>query len=390
MDVQFLGQGYEEESPNSVGNHLIRLLADDSFNKLTILTAFTSPTGVVGLSTHIANAKDHLEDITIVTGIDQKGTSKDALESLMELNIKSYVFYQPSNPIFHPKIYFFEGKERSELIVGSSNLTATGLFSNIEASLLAKLDNAKDSEIIDQVKEYFKGIFDDDDPNLRQLDKELVDNLVKAKLVPTERERKQLYKKSQKKVSEKVRKLVQSLFPKRKNPNPPQEFRRNSTRIKKSKKKKTAIAINPAVPSTPGNIAWSRSNLPASSVQASPGGNPTGGLRLVQAGFKVNDDIIDQTTYFRNDVFGSLDWIPSGDSEIATTLFDVFINGNYIGAHKLEIRHKPSGEAGQGNYTTLISWGHLGETIKDSNLTGKALTLNYPSGESTPYTISIN
>ena len=34
-----------------------------------------------------------------------------------------------------------EGIKKSVLIIGSSNLTAQGLFSNIEASLLLKIDN---------------------------------------------------------------------------------------------------------------------------------------------------------------------------------------------------------------------------------------------------------
>ena len=41
----------------------------------------------------------------------------------------------------------------------------------------------------------------------------------------------------------------------------------------------------------------------------------------------------------------------------------------------LKIRHKPSGEAGQHNYTTLISWGELSNAIKERNLTNRLLNL---------------
>jgi len=52
----------------------------------------------------------------------------------------------------------------------------------------------------------------------------------------------------------------------------------------------------------------------------------------------------------------------------------------FIGEHPLAIRHKPSGESKQGNYTTLISWGRLGKTIRDANLSGRTLNLYKEEG----------
>lgn len=131
MNLQLLGQGYEPESEFAVGKQLMRLLADTDFHTFTGISAFASQSGVDGLGKFIAEAKNHLERIVIIVGVDQKATSKEALEALLALEIEAFVFYQPSHTIFHPKIYLFEGKERSELIVGSSNLTMQGLFSNV-------------------------------------------------------------------------------------------------------------------------------------------------------------------------------------------------------------------------------------------------------------------
>ncbi|MEK6616787.1 MAG: phospholipase D family protein [Bacteroidota bacterium] len=146
MNIKLLGQGFEATSADSVGNQLIKFLSDTDFHTFTGISAFASQAGVNGLAKHIASAKKHLNIITIVTGVDQKGTSKEALEALLKLNINSYVFYQPSYTIFHPKIYLFEGAEKSELIIGSSNLTAQGLFTNVEASLLISIDNSVESD----------------------------------------------------------------------------------------------------------------------------------------------------------------------------------------------------------------------------------------------------
>ena len=158
VDIQLLGQGYESLSNNAVGNHLIRLLSDKEFNSVTIITAFISEAAVNGLFPYIEEAKTHLNETKIITGIDQHGTSKEALEALIDWNVNAYVFYQPSVTIFHPKIYLFEGSEKTTLIVGSSNLTSQGLFSNIEASLLLNIENSneKDFATIVELKNYYK------------------------------------------------------------------------------------------------------------------------------------------------------------------------------------------------------------------------------------------
>ena len=59
MEIQLLGQGYEKESENSVGNHLIKLLSDKEFQSFTAISAFISQAGVTGLSTHIEKAKEN-------------------------------------------------------------------------------------------------------------------------------------------------------------------------------------------------------------------------------------------------------------------------------------------------------------------------------------------
>lgn len=108
MNITFLGQGYEAESKDSVGNYLINLLGKDIFHSFTGISAFASEAGIIGLSEYIERAKNHFDQINIVVGIDQEGTSKEALYEIANLKINGYIFYQREPPIFHPKIYLFE------------------------------------------------------------------------------------------------------------------------------------------------------------------------------------------------------------------------------------------------------------------------------------------
>lgn len=142
-------------------------------------------------------------------------------------------------------------------------------------------------------------------------------------------------------------------------------------------------------------LVWTRKRLPASSVQQSgqASTNPTGGLRLVQDNFIVNGETINQTTYFRNQVFHNYEWRRIRDMpivEVATIPFDITIKGRHLGEHNLEVRHKPSGEAGQGNYTTSISWGELGETIREENLTNSRLDIYSPEESNRTFKIIIS
>jgi len=394
MQIQLLGQGFEPKSEFSVGNQLIKFFADEGYHTFTGISAFASQAGVIGLGSHIKAAKKHLKIITIVTGVDQKGTSKEALEALLDLEIYTYVFYAPSPfPIFHPKIYLFEGNKKSELIIGSSNLTKPGLFSNVETSLLVRINNKveDDKKIVEQLKLYYGGIFDQSDPNLKIITKKLINDLVKAKVVPTEAERKLQQDKDEEADRSEANSVISKTFPKRAIARIPNEFRGLG---RKKKNVDTSSSIPKVIESPQGKLVWIRKKLPSSSVQRSGvRTNPTGGLRLVQDDFQVNGQKIQQTSYFRNNLFGDYNWKPVKNTpfvEAASIPFDIIILGDYKGKFELEVRHKPSGEAGQGNYTTSISWGEIGEAIREANLTGSRLELYAPKKKGMPFRIVIS
>lgn len=360
------------------------------------ISAFSSQAGINGLGKHILANQHHFDTITIVTGIDQGGTSKEALEALLALGLDSYVFYQQSRTIFHPKIYLFEGKTKTELIVGSSNLTGQGLFANVEASLLVSIDNKieADREIVKQVKDYFDGIFDLTDPNLVKLSNDLITHLLEEKVVFSESELKLLRKKEEKTPSSKDKGVGEfwDFFPKRAIAKIPKEFRSNTKDKPKAKKETTEYLVDN---SDEKRLVWTRKSLPSSSVQGgNTSTNPTGGLRLVQDNFMINGEKIDHTRYFREILFKDYDWSPQVNKkafvELAFVPFLVTIKEAFIGNFLLEIRHKPSGEAGQRNYTTSISWGELGKTIQESNLTDSRLDIYAPLSEGEPFLMIIS
>ena len=390
MNITLLGQGYEPISNNSVGKYLIKFLADKDFRSFAGISAFASQAGVNGLSKHIAAAKKHLNIITIVTGVDQKGTSQEALEALLNLKINAFVFYQPSYAIFHPKIYLFEGIDKSELIIGSSNLTSQGLFTSVEASLLISIDNSieADRKVVEQLKDYFKGVFDFTDPNLKKLSKKIIADLVKAKIVPTEAERKAAQDKEEKVVRIETENIISKIFPKRALAKIPTEFRGSP----KPKATDESEAVEPiVVKSKPSKLLWTSGPLSQRDLNVPKGSNtnPTGSMLFR----KGKTEGIDPRHYFRDEVFSSLTWTKDTNEdtahlERATALFKIIIDGKNYGGFDLIITHNPRTNTRsyeQKNSMTSISWGAAKKIIAKEELIGKSANLykNNKKGEFT-------
>jgi HKD family nuclease len=86
-----------------------------------------------------------LARIQVVVGMNERGTTVEALLRLLPAVETLCVFFKHPRQTFHPKLYWFESPPDGEwnsatVIIGSSNLTRGGLFTNFESSLVAVVD----------------------------------------------------------------------------------------------------------------------------------------------------------------------------------------------------------------------------------------------------------
>jgi hypothetical protein len=130
---------------------------------------------------------------------------------------------------------------------------------------------------------------------------------------------------------------------------------------------------------------WVKDDLPLGDLQLLTTCRPSGVLRLTQSNYGI-----DQTTYFRNSVFGHLSWNPVAKKEMTNAIFKLEINGQSRGEFRLELSHDPLWESNQNNYTTGLHWGDATSVIQDHSLFGKTLTLYEATGESYDYLIKID
>ena len=186
MIVEFIGQGLYDNDSENTGNHICSAIKDSAFTKITIFVAFMRKPGLTYLKPFIEKAISEGREITFYVGIDECITSKEALELLLSLNIETYIF-SSERYIYHPKVYLFEG-ERNRIITGSSNLTKSGLFYNVESSILLDFTNNDKSglKVLNQLKEYYSPLLDFSDSNIETLTSEYLEELVRKKLVSIE------------------------------------------------------------------------------------------------------------------------------------------------------------------------------------------------------------
>ncbi len=389
MNIRFLGQGFADISDESVGQLIIDSFGDKAFNKFLAIVAFASEGGIKSIYDHIKSAKNNYAEIIFFIGIDQKVTSREALSLLLESEVNSYVYHTVSHIIFHPKIYIFEGEKQGRIIIGSSNLTLQGLFQNMEASLVIDFEMTEKQgvSLLNQIKNHYRFLLDKTSPNVQQLTRELIEQLVDAEVIPEEKERREVSQASNKPTQNQallseIKKMFPAVsIPKRKN--------------KSQKKKAQKTGQKPILPKGKQTLVWQKNNLPSSDAQQVSGKtNPTGVLRLAQARFKANDALINIKTYFRNEVFGHLDWtqkMREQNSPLEETHadFQIEINGASKGIFTLRISHDSDRVAGQNNVPTTLHWGDAIDAIREQNIKGNTLSLFQIEGETNLFLLKI-
>jgi phosphatidylserine/phosphatidylglycerophosphate/cardiolipin synthase-like enzyme len=137
------------------GVELAGLLANDSWRRFDAAVAWVRRSGLRHVQARLADFLQRGGAIRFVVGIDIENTSKEGLENLLALapygNIQTMSHHNEHPSVtFHPKVYLFSNDEHARLIVGSNNLTESGLYTNTEAGL--RVDAAVTDPVIVQMR----------------------------------------------------------------------------------------------------------------------------------------------------------------------------------------------------------------------------------------------
>jgi len=398
---------------SSTGNSLLEMLITEfrsgNWTQFHSSVAFLKRTGnFVDLLSAMRKFVEQDCALTMTFGSDlfkdSQGSDYEALKVLLKTfedfpTQARFFLYHEKGRTFHPKLYLFSNSEEHKALVcvGSSNWSSGGLLGNIEANLFIELNlkNEGDLEtfnqILDKFHRYWTETTTNHEPGQGFAKRVTLENVDAFKpLLSTQAETDSQSKSlrdselisSPKEVDPDLEK-AEELF-RGDRISIPKKYRRKITRSSGRRTKRGDEPDRIKLQNkelTDYYLAWCKLKLAASDAQRQKG-HPTGGVRLTQAKWEVDGQVIDQTTYFRDVVFGDLEWTTGIHEpklrEVAIFSATIIILGENYGQHEFKVSHKPSGEAGQGNYTTLLHWWGLTDLIKNLNLVNKKFELYMP------------
>ncbi|MBL0055081.1 MAG: phospholipase D family protein [Chitinophagaceae bacterium] len=231
MNIKFIGQGLDPESDITAGNFIIDSFESENYSSFNAFVAFVSTGGLKNIIDEMLAFKEAGGEVKLYLGVNLNATSKEALEKLLENEIESYVVYSPNNIIYHPKIYAFEGNETTRAIIGSSNLTESGLFQNIEASICVDFESNDENgnEFLADIYDHFNAIINQEHPSCQLLTQEVLEILIESNVVLPEAASRAKSNKINKEFGQKETKVntrLLELFGKVKAKRPPKGFRK--------------------------------------------------------------------------------------------------------------------------------------------------------------------
>jgi HKD family nuclease len=320
MELRFIGQGLDPESDITTGNFIIDSLESKNYSSFNAFVAFVSTGGLKNIIDQMLAFREVGGEIKLYLGVNLNATSKEALEKLLEHEIESYVVYSPNNIIYHPKIYAFEGDETTRAIIGSSNLTESGLFQNIEASVCVDFESEdkNGSEFLADIYDHFNAIINQEHSSCQLLTQEVLEILIESNVVLPEAASRAKSNKINKEFGQKETKVntrLLELFGKVRAKRPPKGFRKTVVKKELVAEEETNLV----------NVVDETTELAAGSMWIETG-QMTGGSRNIL-------DLSKSGRLNRENKFGSVEYFGINPSEFESTKdIDIIFGGKtYLG-----------------------------------------------------------
>ena len=158
--------------------HDLKNALDDSrLSTFKLVVAYAKSGPLYRLQKHLDSWRDAGKAADIILGIDQQGTSREALDLALTLFDSVYVTQAPGIT-FHPKIYLFTGDQFARAFVGSNNLTVGGTEKNFEAAIDIELDLPADANDLATLESAWTGLLPTSCSATRLLTNSLLQKLV--------------------------------------------------------------------------------------------------------------------------------------------------------------------------------------------------------------------
>jgi HKD family nuclease len=375
-------------------DELRKILSQDGCKRVIASVAFVLKDGVDSVAPQL---KAVANVATFFIGIRNDITSLQAVKRLLELGVRVFAVDTASRSrIFHPKLFLAEGELNATIIVGSANMTFSGLHNNIEAGAILDLDLTTHED-----KDFLKNLV----KALEEMPSRFPHNVFQIKNVS---EAEALFDQGRlldedvviaPVVTASVRKGPRDSLKAMKLPRHAPPSRR---RIVVKPKQETASAISSApapapAPSTKEDgflLIWESKGLTERdlNIPRRRRTHATGSMLWKKGAAEK----IDQRHFFRDEVFEGLDWKTDPSLphyERAEADFEFVIKGVNLGKHTLKLSHNTdtnSRSYKQRNSMTQVHWGRVLQFVAESDLLGRVMSLYRKDGDPPQYLIEID
>lgn len=133
-------------------NEIKENLSSDIYTKFRLIVAFAKSGPFLRLAPLLRNWLMAGKTVEAIFGVDEKGTSIQALEKSLELMTNVNIVHRSGNftSTFHPKLYLFQGNTNAIGYIGSNNFTVGGLETNFETLVKIEMSLPQDNDILSQ------------------------------------------------------------------------------------------------------------------------------------------------------------------------------------------------------------------------------------------------
>ncbi|KAA1262302.1 hypothetical protein LF1_48660 [Rubripirellula obstinata] len=265
-----------------------------------------------------------------------------------------------NNAQFHAKTIVIQREDDSfAAYVGSSNFTQGGVGRNSEAGIiLDTVENDPKAVIDDIVSSTQYWVEEDTKYSVAIESSDDIAALIERKVIARNSERSKEQERSEERSEN-----AEGLSGRR------QKRSKNAASQKGNRSTRRPVESPPVIS---GKVVhtWYKQMRSSDAQRVGANTNPTGKLRLAQAGHAIN-----ASTYFRQTLFGDAEWSKltrrGKTYEIARIPFQVSFRGEELGRLELMVDHAPHRIASQANIPTVLAWGPvLGNRLRNNDCVG--------------------
>ena len=294
---------------------------------------------------------------------------------------------------FHPKAFHFERADgTATAYVGSANLTGSGATSlHVEAGIVVDTAQGDPQAVLDSIADAIDAWFTQARPGFYPVTTDADLDALEATDVlgvpaPPRPPRKSQAPKGGSTPGHSLKPLVAMpaiqtpLAPKSQGMPPTAHTGQPSSSSTGTTGPIATPASSPATPSPPtpaGAVKHWGKTLSNSDAQRKKQGNQRGAITLVQGDYRGK---IDQTLYFRNDLFSQETWTPGTANtgqpiETAMVPMHVTINETYHGVMDFKVTNASNREAAQNNYTAELHVEPVTPLFRQTDMSGRHLDI---------------